>query len=32
MYMVILQNVMLHSGEWDFILFDKIPVPTIELH
>ena len=30
-YMVILQNVVQHSGEGVFILFDKIPVPTIEL-
>ena len=29
--MAIPQNVMLHSGEGDLILFDKIPVPTIEL-
>ena len=25
------QNVMLHSVEGDLVLFDKIPVPTIEL-
>ena len=30
-YMVIFQNVVQHSGEGDFILFDKIPVLTIEL-
>ena len=29
--MVILQIVMQHSGEGDFILFDKIPGSTIDL-
>ena len=29
LYMVILQNAMLHSGEGDLILFDKIPGMTI---
>ena len=27
--MVIIQNVVLYSGEGDLILFDKIPVPTM---
>ena len=31
LHMVMLQNVMYHSGEGVFILFDKIPVSTIEL-
>ena len=31
LYMVIIQNVVSHSGEGDVILFGKIPVPTIEL-
>ena len=31
LHMVILQNTMWYSGEGDFILFDKIPVSTIEL-
>ena len=31
LYMVIVQNVVYHSGEEDLILFGKIPVPTIEL-
>ena len=31
LYMAIIQNVVYHSGEGNLILFDKIPVPTIEL-
>ena len=31
-YMVIIQNVVYYLLEGDLILFDKIPVPTIELH
>ena len=31
LYMVILQNVVEHSGEGNPILFGKIPVPIIEL-
>ena len=31
LYVVIIQNVVYHSGEGDLILFGKIPVPTIEL-
>ena len=30
LYVIIIQNVVLHSGEGDLILFGKIPVPTIE--
>ena len=29
--MVIIQNVVQHSGEGDLILFGKIPLPTLEL-
>ena len=31
LYMVIIQNVLYHSGEGDLILFDKFLVPTIKL-
>ena len=31
LYLVIPQNVMKYSGEGDLILFDNIPVPTVEL-
>ena len=31
LYVVIIQNVVKHSGEGDLILFGEIPVPTIEL-
>ena len=31
LYVVIIQNVVQHSGEGDLILFGKIPVPTIQL-
>ena len=31
LHVVIIQNVVLHSGEGDLILFGKIPIPTIEL-
>ena len=31
LYMVMSQNVMLHLGEGDFIMFDEIPISTIKL-
>ena len=31
LYMIISQNVMLYLGEGDFIMFDEIPLSTIEL-
>ena len=31
LYMVMFQNVMLHLGEGDFIMFDEIPTSTIKL-
>ena len=31
LHVVIIQNVVEHSGEGDLILFGEIPVPTIEL-
>ena len=31
LYMVISQNVMLHLGKGDFIMFDEIPISTIKL-
>ena len=31
LYMIMCQNVMLHLGESDFIMFDEIPISTIEL-
>ena len=31
LYMVMSQNVVLHLGEGDFIMFDEIPISTIKL-